>query len=463
MVQIKRHQLLDDNLTGASLIDELGFYDETNIYAINKIVAWKNSLYISTANVSANNEGVLTNAPDLDTSHWDEMTDDSSIYSVYPSADQAFTSTRVTVNLNTVRFANSDFSISSGEITFNKTHDYILSVTVTTDVTSSSRSGSSVFIQIDTGSGFVDIPNTTISTYNRTTVSGDETGSITIPISINKDDKLRIQVVRLSGTGSLTTRKEGCSVTIFSVHGIDGKSGPKGDTGADGDLTWEGVYSSSTTYHINEAVEYNGSSFVSVANNNSNSPGTPSAPNTGWEVLAKKGTDGSGTSITVQDSGSSLANTPHSKLDFTGDLTAVDAGGGVATINYTKQKNKYMLPIWAEENGSLANSTYEWAFGNGANTPNDGGIIIYVPSGYTCKVVSMSLTLGAGSATVELVKNGTLQGSNCNVVSSGTHTENHSFTALSVSSGDYINFYTNVASGTSGPCVVCAWLEYNQT
>jgi hypothetical protein len=69
-------------------------------------------------------------------------------------------------------------------------------------------------------------------------------------------------------------------------------------------------------------------------------------------------------------------------------------GGGIS---------EYMYSVWAEENAALgASNTYEWAFGNGANTPSDGGMTIYVPSGWTAEVVAMSLRVGGGTATVEL-------------------------------------------------------------
>ena len=48
----------------------------------------------------------------------------------------------------------------------------------------------------------------------------------------------------------------------------------------------------------------------------------------------EQGIPGSGTTITVEDEGSPLPNTPHDTLNFTGDLvTASDAGGGTADID----------------------------------------------------------------------------------------------------------------------------------
>ena len=123
-----------------------------------------------------------------------------------------------------------------------------------------------------------------------------------------------------------------------------------------------------------------------------------------------------------------------------------------------------MIPIRAEENGWLTTGSYEWAFGNGANTPNDGWVTVYVPTGYTAKIVAMSLRIWGWTATVEAVLNWTLQWALCNVaVSTGQWNTNDSFTAVDIDDGDYINFRTTTASGTSWPCVATMWIEYTKS
>jgi len=465
MVQIKRSQLLDNNLTGASLDSNLGFYDETANYTSGTVVSWKNKQYEALNSVTGTTEGDLTNAPDIATTDWKELVTDTVLYSVYPSSSQTFTGTRITVNFNTERQTDSNFSVASGEITFKKAGIYIISVTITNGISSgTSRSGSNVYVQLNTGSGYSDISNVLFSMYHRTSATAEDTGSITFPLTVSANNKIRIQTVRYNGTSTLVTLPAGCSISIFNNKGGKGDKGDQGNTGADGDMTWEGSWSAGT-YNENQAVEYQGSSFVCNTNGTISNPGTPASPNTGWDLLAKKGTDGSGTSIVVADDGTNLANTPHSKLNFTGTLIgAADAGSGVANIYALPTKHKYMIPIWAEENAALGSGNYEWAYGNGANTGNSGGITIHVPSGYSCAVTAMSLRLGGGTATVELVKNGTLQGSNCNVaVSSGQGNTNTISSPISLSDGDYINFRTTTESGSSGPCVVTAWLTYTET
>ena len=64
---------------------------------------------------------------------------------------------------------------------------------------------------------------------------------------------------------------------------------PRGDTGADGDLTWKGGWSSSTAYSTNEAVQYNGSSYIAVANNQNV---TPTSDTSKWNLMAQAGAEG---------------------------------------------------------------------------------------------------------------------------------------------------------------------------
>ena len=62
-----------------------------------------------------------------------------------------------------------------------------------------------------------------------------------------------------------------------------------GIKGADGDITWEGEWSSSTTYTQNEAVQYNGSAYVCLqGNSNLIPPNNTSA----WSLMTSKGDTG---------------------------------------------------------------------------------------------------------------------------------------------------------------------------
>ncbi len=122
-----------------------------------------------------------------------------------------------------------------------------------------------------------------------------------------------------------------------------------------------------------------------------------------------------------------------------------------------------MVPIWGEENAALGDGNTEYSFGNGG-TPGLGfGFCLYVPSGFTCELVAMSISIRQGTATVEAIKNSTSLGSLADVtVSSGTNNTNDSFTPVVYSNGDILNFKTTVQSGTGGPNVITAWMKYTE-
>ena len=69
-------------------------------------------------------------------------------------------------------------------------------------------------------------------------------------------------------------------VTRMEVPGIKG---------ADGDITWQGEWSSATTYTQNEAVQYNGSAYVALQGNSNL---IPSSNASSWSVMTSKGDTG---------------------------------------------------------------------------------------------------------------------------------------------------------------------------
>ena len=64
---------------------------------------------------------------------------------------------------------------------------------------------------------------------------------------------------------------------------------PRGETGATGEITWRGDWSSSNAYGVNEAVYYNGSSYISIANNQNV---VPTSDSTKWNIMAAAGAEG---------------------------------------------------------------------------------------------------------------------------------------------------------------------------
>jgi len=389
MTQIKKHQIADHNLTGASFISSLGLYDETANYAIGDIVIWKAKTYRCISAVTGSTEGDLSKTPDIATTYWTENKEDV-LFSCYASTAQTFTNSRISIALNTTDISSTFASLSSNEITINKNITLLVGVSLNVDVDSgTTRSGSTAYLQLDSGSGYADVNNFEISMYHRTENNGRLSGSHIYPIKFQTGDKIRVQIIRYNGSNTLTTIANKCVVTLFNTQGSQGPKGSdgditwhgawqnqnytenqaveyngsayvciqdtttnqnpsnstywslmasKGDTGAtgptgpSGDLDWKGAYSSSTTYNINDTVESDGSCYVCKTNNTLNDQ----PPSSNWDLVAQKGADGSGTSITIQEDGVNLSNTPHSTLNFTGDIVADDRGGGVARIRVPK-------------------------------------------------------------------------------------------------------------------------------
>jgi hypothetical protein len=74
-------------------------------------------------------------------------------------------------------------------------------------------------------------------------------------------------------------------------QGPQGPQGLKGDKGDKGDkgLNWRGTWSNSTAYSVDDAVYYNGSSYVCIQANTGQTPTNTSY----WELIAQKGDTGS--------------------------------------------------------------------------------------------------------------------------------------------------------------------------
>lgn len=148
------------------------------------------------------------------------------------------------------------------------------------------------------------------------------------------------------------------------------------------------------------------------------------------------------------------------------DLATVATSGAYSDLSGAPAPglSESFVPIWAEENGVLGANTYEWAFGNGADTPNNNGISIYVPSGYEVHIVAMGATTNnaAGSPTIEVEVNGSALGASdgIQITLAGRSGINDSFAPYALSSADRLNFRTISAGTSTSPHTAVAWLRY---
>jgi hypothetical protein len=126
------------------------------------------------------------------------------------------------------------------------------------------------------------------------TLAIQQNGNIGIG-TINPSQKLEVAgTVKLSGSGNGLIYPDGTSqltAQLIGPAGPAGSVGPqgaKGETGAPG-LIFRGTYQSSTVYKMSDAVYFNGSSYISIADNNQgNEPDTSTGQ---WSLLAKQGSD----------------------------------------------------------------------------------------------------------------------------------------------------------------------------
>lgn len=102
--------------------------------------------------------------------------------------------------------------------------------------------------------------------------------------------------------------------------------------------------------------------------------------------------------------------------------------------------------VWAEENSTLGNNALEWAFGNGANTPDSQGVVIPVD----CQLYAGSLSLASGTATVGIYQDGVRV---ADAVNNGLTTFG---TPINFVAGQTVGFRTITASGTGSPNIVHA-------
>jgi hypothetical protein len=90
-------------------------------------------------------------------------------------------------------------------------------------------------------------------------------------------------------TGSTGATGAAGATGATGPNGVIGPAGPTGPTGAQG-LTWRGTWSSATTYALNDAVQFNGTSYISTQAGNLNEE--PDTNPAFWNTLAQIGATG---------------------------------------------------------------------------------------------------------------------------------------------------------------------------
>lgn len=106
---------------------------------------------------------------------------------------------------------------------------------------------------------------------------------------------------------------------------VPGPTGPKG-------INWQGDYSGATAYVEDDGVLYNGSSWRALGSTTGNAPpNLPTTSNAYWQLVARQGTDGSGTGDVVGPASST--NNAIARFDGTTGKLLKELGSGVANAD----------------------------------------------------------------------------------------------------------------------------------
>ena len=119
--------------------------------------------------------------------------------------------------------------------------------------------------------------------------------------------------------------------------GLTGDTGPAGPTGARG-LNWRGAWSGATSYAKDDAVQYNGSSYVA---NQATGAGPVPGVSGLWDLLAQKGTSGAGAgtitgfALELLDTTVAASASQNVTVGYTCTNGGIATGGTASLVNST--------------------------------------------------------------------------------------------------------------------------------
>lgn len=193
----------------------------------------------------------------------------------YHTAVHGITTTTSTLPFNTSRITDAAFTLNGAgeELTINRAGTYRIDYGCSTAESENDDIVAEMWVELDTGSGYTEVGGTRARWFHDN--NGEEGGNAGFAtLALAATDVIRIRAQVVGGSDTLNTRAHSLRLSIQTIgaDGADGAAGPQGPTG-------------------------------------------------------------SGSNVIVEDEGSSIANTPHSNLNFVGSgVTATDGGAGVATI-----------------------------------------------------------------------------------------------------------------------------------
>ena len=108
------------------------------------------------------------------------------------------TATTLIINNTGINSNEAVFTLASNEVTVDKTGVFEISANVYFNNSSGSRSEYSKWIEVDTGTGYTEVPGSRFVTYQRGYDSG-QSASISLIMNVTSGDKFRLRVQRTAG------------------------------------------------------------------------------------------------------------------------------------------------------------------------------------------------------------------------------------------------------------------------
>ncbi|HVF60960.1 MAG TPA: collagen-like protein [Thermoanaerobaculia bacterium] len=195
-------------------------------------------------------------------------------------------------------------------------------------------------------------------------------------------------------------------------------------------ISWAGAWDSSTTYRAGDGVSFNGSSYISLTDNNTDNP--PDMWPTAWDLIAQKGDTGA-----TGDQGSIGPAGPQGPTGATGPAGSPGENGISGSAiggNYPNTGNNTFLMPW----GVTTSATQD-----NANVP--------LPSGTASNlVVNLTVAPGSGgSATITIRRNGVNTALTC-TVSDSLRTCANTASSVTFSDGDLLSIlYTEAGAAAA--------------
>ena len=215
-----------------------GAWQDGNSYAVDDMVEVDGSSYVAIADHTASSSNKPGSGGSWQ-SNWDLLvqgtpgSSDTPSFNAYDSTGGQDVTSASTVAINTVREnIGSLINYSSGTFTAQKDTKVLVSFYVSTiNSSNGSRSSSQAWLEVDTGSGWTEVPGTRINLYNRNNNEGRATGSGDLVYDVSSGDVFRVRAERAGGGDSISTIADGSGIVFSELSSQPGPRGPKGEPG----------------------------------------------------------------------------------------------------------------------------------------------------------------------------------------------------------------------------------------